>query len=37
MGYIDKDQTVTGIDRMSDGTPVCIENRIENRKYINGK
>lgn len=31
MGYFDKDKT--GIDRMSDGTPVCIENR----KYINGK
>jgi hypothetical protein len=33
MGYFDKDKTVTGIDRMSDGTPVFIENR----KYINGK
>lgn len=33
MGYIDKDQTVTGIDRMSDGVPACIESR----KYINGK
>lgn len=33
MRYFDKDQTVTGIDRMSDGTPVCIESR----KYIKKK
>jgi hypothetical protein len=33
MGYIDKDQTVTAIDRMSDGTPAYIENQ----KYIEKK
>ena len=33
MGYIDKDQTTTGIDRMSDGVPAFIEGQ----KYIEKK
>lgn len=33
MGYFDKDQTVTGIDRMFDGVPAFIESQ----KYIEKK